>query len=301
MSWQRWLPLAFLALLLATAWTPIPQEGDVTEDPSAILITQLHIFMTRVEDRLQVEEYYLVSNTGDQTYVGVADPETGQRATLTFALPEGAEGLSFDGPGLGERYLELEMGFADTEPIPPGTATVEVLFRYELFYREGLCVERVFDVPVDSVVLVLPGEGLVLEGAKLTPEGTLDTQMGPALSYTSGPLAVGEPLAFTIFTIAARPQTAVPPAPVGSSPARNTAREISIVLVALAAAVVVVYLLWRSPPPGPLPAQARPLVEAIAVLDMDFAAGRVTEKVYRQKRRALKQRTRACYNNDQNP
>lgn len=289
MSRQRWLPLALLALLLTTAWTPIPQEGDVTEDPSAILVTQLHILMTRAGGRLQVGEYYLVSNTGERTYVGVEDPETEQRATLTFTLPEGAEGLSFDGPGLGERYLELEEGFADTEPIPPGTATVEVLFRYELPHREGLRVERVFDVPVASVVLVFPGEGMVLEGDGIIPSGTLDTQMGPALSYTAGPLGAGEPLAFTLV---AGPEP-VPNVPVPSVPVRNTAWEAAVGLVALAAAVVAVYLLWRSPSPGPLPARARSLVEDIVALDADFEAGRVGEKIYRQKRKAFRRRIRA--------
>lgn len=263
---------------------------ETTEDSSSILVTQLHVFISMVEERLQIEEYYLVSNTGDRTYIGVEDAETGQRVTLTITPPDGAESMRFDNAGLGERYLEREEGFADTEPILPGTATVEVLLDYDLPYREGLRVERTFDVPVASVVLVLPDEGMALEGAGLTPEGTMDTQMGPALSYIAGPLAVGEPLAFTLV---ARSQVVAPSAPAGSSPARNTAREISVGLVALAAAMVAVYLLWRSPPPGALPARARPLVEAIAALDADFEAGQVAEKSYRNKRKTLKRQLRA--------
>ena len=57
--------LALLVFLLATGWAPVPrpafQEEDVTEDPSVILVTQLYIFMTRAGERLQVEEYYLLS------------------------------------------------------------------------------------------------------------------------------------------------------------------------------------------------------------------------------------------------
>jgi len=59
-------------------------------------------------------------------------------------------------------------------------------------------VECLFDVPVASVALVIPEEQGALEGTGLTPAGTLDTQMGQALSYTAGPLAAGEPLAFTL-------------------------------------------------------------------------------------------------------
>jgi hypothetical protein len=259
---------------------------ETTEAPTFIRVTQLHVFVTRDGDCLQMGEYYLVSNTGDRTYVGVEDAETGQRATLTFTLPEGAEGLLFDGPGLGERFLEREEGFSDTEPVLPGTATVEVFFGYRLPYREGLHVERVFGTPVDSVVLVLSGEGMALEGAGLTLEGSLDTQMGPALSYIAGPLAAGEPLTFTLVAEPVGEQESG-----GAEEQRDSgARETAIGLATLAVAVVAVYLLWLPPAPVSLPARARPLVEAIAALDVDFEMGRVREKTYRQKRQTLKQR-----------
>jgi hypothetical protein len=264
--------------LLAVAWTP------GLESPPHILITQLHIFLSRAGDRVQVAEYYLISNAGDQTYEGAQDPETGKLVTLTFSLPDGAEALRFDGPGLGERFVKVEGGFADTEPVPPGTATVEVLFSYELPYREGLPVEHAFDVPVTSVVLVLSEKEMALKGAGVTPAGTLDTQMGPAFSYTAGPLAAGEPLAFALVT-GSQP---VPVAPTSFGPARNPASEAAIGLVALAGALAVAYLLWRSPVPGPLPVRVRPLVEEIAALDADFETGQVSEKAYRKKRKSLK-------------
>jgi len=261
---------------------------ESTEDPSAVLVTQLHVFMTREGERLQVGEYYLVSNTGDQTYVGTED-DAGQRSTLTFTIPDGAEGLNFEGPGLGERYLELEEGFADTEPILPGTATVETLFSYDIPYQEGFRVERTFDTPVTSVVLVLSDKEMALEGASLTSEDIIDTQMGPALSYTAGPLAAGELLAFTLVD---RPQT-MPSVPTGMAPTRNPAQEIAIGLVALAAAVAAIYWMWRSPGAGPLPARARPLVAKIAALDTEFELGRVAKKTYPKKRDTLKRQIRS--------
>ena len=128
---------------------------ETTMDPDVLLVTQMHTFISKVDDRLQIGEYYLVSNTSDQIYVGEENPEVGGRVTLPFSLPAGAENLSFDGSGLGERYLERGGGFVDTEPIPPGTATVETLFSYELFYREGMQIERAFETEVTSVVLLL--------------------------------------------------------------------------------------------------------------------------------------------------
>lgn len=273
---------------------------DATEDPTDIQVTQMHIFLSMVDDRIRIGEYHLVSNTADLTYVGKGDPGTGQRITLSFTLPEGAEGLSFDGPGLGERYLEQEDGFADTEPIVPGTATAEALFSYELLYRDGMQVERVFDLPVTSVVILLSDEGMALEGEGVVSAGTLDTQMGPALSYTAGPLMPGESLRFSLVD---RPQAAMSSVPLEISPSgsplnRNAAREISVGLVALATAVVVGYLLWQPSLPQSPPAAARSLVRAIAALDADFEAGQVPGKSYHRKRGALKRRLRVLLRGD---
>lgn len=286
------LILLSVILLLAVAWAPAPHMGD-NQDASAIEVTQLHVFITRSESGLGIGEYYLLSNMGEQTYEGVEDPQSGRRVTVSFTLPEGAQGLRFDGPGLGERFVEVEGGFADTEPIPPGMATVEVLFTYELPYREGMQVERSFQVPVTSVVLMVVEEGLALGGGEVVSAGVLDTQMGQALSYTAGPLGVGETLAFSVV-VDQSPSAIFPETPAAGSPAlaRNPAREAAIGLVAIAVALAVAYLLWRSPAAGPCPAEVRPMVEEIAALDADFVAGRVGEGAYHQKRDALKRRAR---------
>jgi len=266
---------------------------ETTEDFDDIRITQVHLFISREEDHVQVGEYRLVGNAGDRTYVGVMDSETGRRTTLSITLPAGADGLHFEDSGLEERFLEKEGGFADTEPIPPGDVTAEVLFSYHLPYRDGMLIERVFDAPVASIVILLSQEagdvGMGLEGEGIVPGDALDTQMGLALSYTAGPLAAGEVLAFRLVERAAGEQTG------GETGEQRSgwASETAVGLAALAVAVAVVYwLLWRSPTPGPIPARVRPLVEKIAALDADFEAGRIAEKAYRQRRKALRRKVR---------
>jgi hypothetical protein len=64
-------------------------------------------------------------------------------------------------------------------------------------------------------------------------------------------------------------------------------------LVALAAGIVVAALLWRSPVSGAVPASVRPLVEAIAALDVEFESGELPEERYRAQRDSLKQQIRA--------
>ena len=253
--------------------------GEAVPTSTSLSFDRVHIVISRVDGRFQVGEYYSVSNEGDRTWVGVREPGTGERATLPFTLPDGAENLRFDGPGLGERFLEQAGGFADTRPVPPGAATVEVSFRYDLPFRDRLLLQRVFDLPVASVVLVLPEDHGMLEG-RVTPAGTLDTTEGLALSYTAGPLAAGEPLSFTVL---ARP----------ASPSATAGLEATVGGLSLAVAIVAAYFLLRRSVPGTPPPRARPLVEAIAALDRRFEAGELPDEAYLHKRESLKAQLRA--------
>jgi hypothetical protein len=273
---------------------------ETTEDPSTVEVAQLHVFVSSVGDRVRVGEYHLINNIGDRTYVGQRDPESGRSLTLSYALPEGAEALTFDGAGFGERFVEREGGFADAEPILPGASTVETLFSYELPFRDGMQIERSFEIPVASVVLLLSEGDMSLEGVGITSAGSLDTQMGPAFSYTAGPIEAGGSLVFTLLD---RPQAAMPSAPFSSpttsSPlVRNASRETSVGLVVLAVAVVVAYFLWQPSAGGLPPRAARPLLEAIVTLDADFRAGDIAEKSYQRKRRALKRQLRTLIGGD---
>ena len=280
----------FIALLLLlpflVAWVPAPQEGGTTEDPSQIVVTQLHLFVQRAEDRLVVREFYLVSNTGDQTYIGKEDPQTGRRLTLTFTFPPDAADLTVVEPQ-GERWVAVAGGFADTEPIPPGTAPLEIVFQYTLPFAERMTVERTFPVQVASLAVMAMGSDLAVESDMLTSGGILDTTMGPIRVYTAGPLDAGRPIQFRVRTEALPTAGTAPTAPV-----RNSTAEIVAGLVALVVAVGASWVLWRPPTPGPVPAAIRPQIEAIAALDADYQAGRVEEKEYRRRREALKREAR---------
>lgn len=264
---------------------------EATEDISSVLVTHLHLFLSLVGDHLQVEEYYLIGNEGDRTFVGVEEAQTGRRVTLPLVLPSEAEGLWFGDAGLGERYLVQEEGFFDTEPVLPGAATVEISLSYELPYQEGMQVERTFAVPVQSVAVVLSENGLLVEGAGVELAGALDTPAGLALTYAAGPLAAGEPL---VFALATSPWPASETA--ASTDLRSVdggAWETAAGLAALALALVIVYLVWRAPAAGSPPEEVRPLVADLAALDAEFEAGRVDEEAYRRKRKALKMRIQA--------
>ena len=293
------LILALSVLISAIGWAPYQQDDETTDDPSSIEITQMHLFAVVSDNRLVIREGYSISNSGEQTYVGSEDPEIGERITLTFVLPDGAENLSFEESGLGERYVEVEGGFADTRPIPPGSAADEtgfgVAFVYELPLSLGMQIERVFPAPVSSAVLLLLDEATILQGPTLFSAGGVDTQMGVASSYIADSLDLGETL--SIFVVARPPEMAAPAMPVDvqqqSSAERNVTTELGLGLVVLAGAAIGAYLLWRPSDAGPIPARVRSLVEDIAELDLSYEDGRVGDGEYRDGRDRILQKIRS--------
>lgn len=254
---------------------------EATEDAREVSVGQLHVFVERLEDRLRVGQHCVVSNDGARTYVGSSRSGSGSPTTWAVALPGGAEKLRFDGGELGGRFIAMGDGFGDTRAIPPGRVSVEVSFSYEVAYSDGQPTEQAFDVPVDGFVVVLIGEGARLEGAGLSAEGPLETQMGPATSYTGGPLDAGEPLSFAVVG------TGVAAA---ETERTDELAEVAVGIAVLALSGAAVYWLWRSPLPGSVPRHVRTEVEVIAALDRDFERGYVSERVYREKREALKRR-----------
>ena len=117
--------------------------------------------------------------------------------------------------------------------------------------------------------------------------------MGAAL-YVAGPLAADEPLTFNVVLASAGEGRA------GAGQGSRGAEEqrdggtsgLAFGLAALAAAAVVIYLMWQAPAGGAVPARVRPQVEAIAALDADFEAGRLSEQAYRKRHRSLKREVR---------
>jgi len=272
--------LGFLALFGASA---TKAQVDV---PPGVIVEALHIVVSRAGNHLVIVEDYFISNQGDETYAGAPNAD-GVQTTLGFTLPPDASGLIFDGPGLGERYVGDTQHFADTQPVPPGSATTYASFSYALPYREGLTLTRNMAAPIIGVALILRDEQLTVTGAQLTPMGTLNTQGGLAQAYAAGPLAANEPLALTFLT-----GTALRP------PERNYVAEAGLGLIVLSAGLGIAYRLGKPAPPRAIKAPTEPpeaLREAgrvFPVCSADFADNALEASDYRRRRAQLKQTLR---------
>jgi len=273
------------------------QIYDATDDLSLVQVDQAHIFIVPTGDRLQIAEYYLIGNAGERTYIGAERGDGDERTTVAFTVPPAAMGLTFDGPGLGERFVGDTSGFADSLPIPPGTATIEVDFSYELPYEEGLELTRELGVPVESVVIIVNGSEIGLEGPGVEFGGMMDTQMGPAASYTAGPYASGVPLVLRFVpqdsAVAVEAATRVETPAQRSGPRqRDPGSEALIGGVVLVVAAFVTYQVWQAQPTLPMPDAARDTVADIVALEDRYANGDLTDQEYERGRAAIKRKVR---------
>ncbi len=259
-------------------------------DASTIQVDQAHLFLVPQGDRVEVAEYYLIGNTGNRTYLGTPLGGTGVLTTVAFTAPAGAGSMSFNGPGLGARYVGDVNHFADTLPIPPGTATVEADFSYDLPYYDGLVLTRSLGVPIQSVVIIVSGSDVGVEGDGIVFNGLMDTQMGTAASYTAGPLAAGVPLTLRMVPQEATATQAVSDGSSATSTprARNAGLEAGLGAAALVVGGIAAYRVWSvASPLPPLPESAEATVAEVVALEDRYHRGDLDAEAYQRERAVL--------------
>ncbi len=282
------LCLIGLGLLTALCWPQAVIAQTMPEPPEEIVISQLHLFIVPLGQRLQITEHYLLGNTGETPYTG-RETSDGEHATVAFPLPAAAESVQFEEiDRINERYQIVEGAIIDSLPVPPGEATLEVRFTYELPYADGQNLSRTFALPVQAAVVMVMGEEMAIESSQLTSMGPLSPEQVTANAYAvRRPLAAGETLTFAVV-----PPTS-PQAPRTRSD-RETNWEIGLGALALAVAVALSYRWLSASPVPPLPDEARPLVEALARLEQAaHAAGDLPDATYQQQRADLRAELRA--------
>lgn len=285
----------------ASAPTSLSTEGasdvqvtvyEITRDDADVHVEQAHLFILPRNERVQIAEVYSISNSGDRTYVG-KQTALADGTTLRFTLPADTRNLNVSESDLTGRYVSDASTLADTQPIRPGSATVEISFSYERPLQEGMRVIRDLGLPIQSALVLLQGGNLAAEGPELSFNGVMETQMGSAASYLAGPLTADEALDFTITS--QRESNTPGEATTGSEETSITlgqSWEIFIGIGAIAVAGLATFALWAPTTPE-VPESARPVLVALAHLDRAHAKGEVDEAEYRAKRKALKERLRS--------
>ncbi|MFC2031014.1 hypothetical protein ACFLWA_09830 [Chloroflexota bacterium] len=286
---------------------------ETTDDDSTIRLNSVHLIAESFGEVLRISEIHLFGNGGDRTYVGVAGPgDPAVNTSLYIPLPEQAVGLAFQQGTDSDRFLEVEGGLQDTEPVPPGGESSLAFFSYHLMVPgDEVPLERDFAYPVDTLSMLVAQPGLALRSDQLVAMGPELFQGQQYEFYVSSDIASGEPVRMALLPGAIESDMGSGTAPSGTeAPAaapsgqgnQELLRLLGFVLAGLAAAGVVVYLLIRrrssdSPTERDLTtdSETRQLLAELADLEDDREAGKVDEATYERLRAEKREAIRTLW------
>lgn len=168
---------------------------DASTDISNLIVDRIHIFFDfSTPGTVQVVELFIISNPTSQAVVA---KEPGG-PILTYLLPAGYTNLQFEDSQLGERYLEVPGGFADTQSIPPGTSQYQVVFAFSLPYERKLAFEQVLELGTNASVVLLPDVGVDVTAAGMVNAGSRDVEGITYKMYNGGVLAPNSTLSIEL-------------------------------------------------------------------------------------------------------
>lgn len=280
----------------------VVQVYETTTDKSGLVIDRLHMFFDfTAPDLVQVVEVYVFLNPGDKT---ITSEEPGG-PVAQFIVPEGAINVQFQDGQMGQKYLEIPGGFADTTPIRAGETGYQVMFAFDLPYKDAASFSQQLVYDVNSSIILLPDNGVKLKSDALK-EGTPQAIQGANYKvYNSEVLKQGSSMT---IELSGKPSDAPSDAAGGSGlTADETQNSLLIGLSVLGLALVLVGVwLWRRERKPAVEADeedeeedgapeddlddADSLMDAIISLDDQFKSGQISQEAYQQRRAELKSR-----------
>jgi hypothetical protein len=272
---------------------------ETTTDDTNIRVDSVHMIAESFGQVLRVSEIHLIGNLGDRTYVG-AEGDTGKPATVFVPLPDSAVGLSFGESVPTDRFVEVEDGLRDTEPVPPGLETSLVFFSYHLMVTgEVVPLERSFAYPLDSLNVLAARPGLTLSSAQMESRGVQLFQGREYELYSVVALPADTAVAMELVPLAteegmsAAPGEGTQPLPSGSTAGnQDLLRGIGFGLAGLAVVAAVAYPFTKRRSPGTQRRgrdigdnpRARELLSELAGLEESYEAGEIDEASYERRR-----------------
>ena len=270
------------------------QIYEVTNDPGAVRIEQMHIVFEFDGGNASVGELFVISNLGDRAFAAakVGDP------TLNFALPNGYKNLQFEDGDIGDRYKLTADGFADTQAVRPGAGNYQIVTQYTLPYSDALTFSQKIYYTTNNLSILLPDVGVTLSGGGFTDGGVRDIQGTKFRTYTSNGAKAGDVIK---FDLKGKPTLNANAAAVSSTPDSTTAL-IGGLALGLALSIVALYYWNTKNAQTPQPAAVSvkniskrrdELVVEIADLDEGFENGEYSEVDYKTEREKLKAELKA--------
>jgi mono/diheme cytochrome c family protein len=269
---------------------------DPTTDPSGIVVDRIHVVVQFMEDQIFVNELYVVSNMDTAVFIGAdGDPMSG---TFQISLPPNAHSISFergfsnfDSFIPAEEIIQTATGFADTLPIRPGPASLNLLVGYGMPYQSGMTIAHAVNYEVSQASIAMPQVGVSVRGEDWLPQEPRVMGNSTVLNYINPQPAITGNLT---FVLEGQPQQVASAPGTGAAPTNTSTWEIwmgaAFLLAAVIAAGVFIYQ-WQIAPAmatsSPSPQQ---LLQEIAALDDAYENKEISATAYKRQRQKLKRR-----------
>lgn len=235
-----------------------------------------------------------IQNNGDRTFIpDPSNPNFTGLNMLRFSLPRGYEELAVDSVLPQGQLLEIDTGFAMTNPIPPGEH--EILYSYAINYS-GTKLEftRTLAFGVDELRVLIPPElgDVVAEGMKPTKT----TELGETIymEYSGTGYEPGFKMNFAIVDM---PQPGLFKRMNESIPGGNVVMFGSVIVVVVVMMGLVVYVLLTSRRRGLTlavsPSERMEILQQIVKLDERLEMGDIDADKHQASRDALTARALA--------
>jgi len=275
---------------------------ETTTDVSVLTTDRIHIFFDFTDPQNpQVIEVFIISNPSKMAVISPTEGGT----VVTFPLPAGYTNLQFQDGALGDRYVEVPQGFADTMTVKPGVGDYQVIFAFQIPYNRKFDFAQNMFLPTGAEVVMIPDNGIKVDGSQLQDGGTRDFQGSTYHTYNGSNLLAGSALE---FTLTGKPkQSAAPTVSTGTS--QNLAIGLGIFGLALVVAGLWLYRQSRNKAArqqstegmdpaieesqlDTTPEDEETLMDAILALDDQYHAGNLPEEAYLERRAVLKEKLR---------
>ncbi|MDX1521060.1 MAG: c-type cytochrome, partial [Anaerolineae bacterium] len=167
---------------------------ETTSDDSALAVTQLHFIVAFTPQSINMLQIYVVGNAGQATYIGQAAAD-GPAQTFRFTLPTQANSPIFQDDPTGNRFIEIEQGFADTRPVLPGEEGLIVAATYDILYNDDeVVVETPLLADINAVNLLMDAGVVTLDSDQLAFVENRQIQGDAFAIYGGEQLSEGETL-----------------------------------------------------------------------------------------------------------
>ena len=271
---------------------------DPTTEASDITLQQWHIVVDVVDGALQICEVFIFVNGGTTVYVGATgNPDEG---TIRVPIPPESGEPSFRrGFGGADSFLPAQEFFQDGSdwvdvlPMRPDPGGMIILAQYSLPYEGEITLERPIYYPAEAISIVVP-QGVEVDTDDGWEEGEAQNLTGQGNFVTYRLAAASTSDSYTL-RLSGEPDLTASAAAGGSVVVRNENNELFIGVVALALVLGGAFYFYRSQRAAAAPQDEdepefdkESLLQAIADLDDQFAAGEIEESAYKAERQRLK-------------